>query len=133
MDMRWSPRIVVIAPGIRARFDGLELVAPFSVGHYAPAPVEMRIEWRVRLIVPVPVTTTGVRLPKLQQGARNLLAIFIEHATAHQDSRTDRFATVGKSHIVIARRNCIVPENRTGDFRKRVGQKYQRLRRSALH
>jgi hypothetical protein len=62
----------------------------------------------------VPVPSTGIRLPNLQQGLGNRLLIFIEYAAAHKDSRTDRFATIGKSHIVIALRYYVVAEDRSG-------------------
>lgn len=131
--MRWAPRIVVIAPGIRARFDGLEPVTSFSIGHYAPAAIEMRIERRVRLIVPMPVTSTGIGLPNFQQGIGNRLPILIDYAATHNDPRTDRLTRVCKSHIVIALGNCILAEDRAGDFRKRVREKYESLRGRALH
>src|SRR6185437_8319865 len=47
MDVRGTPGVVVIAPGIGARLDGQEGIASLVVGHGAPVAVEIGIERRV--------------------------------------------------------------------------------------
>src|ERR1700722_4419478 len=66
-----SPRIVMIAPRIRTRLDGHEAICAVLVGYDSPDAGEMRIERCFVLVVGVSIAAGSVRLPNLDQSARN--------------------------------------------------------------
>src|SRR5712691_9348087 len=86
MDMRRSPGIGMILPGIRPRSDAQKSVNPVCVRQTATHAEKVRIE-RPRPLIPlVQVAASGVGLPDLQQGVRHRLTMIVEYAASHNDT-----------------------------------------------
>ncbi|MNC87545.1 hypothetical protein D3C83_32770 [compost metagenome] len=83
MDVRGTPCIVVIAPGIRTRLNGNELVPALVIGERATGAGEIRIERCVPPIDLMPIASGGIRLPNLDQRFGNRSSIFIKNTTRH--------------------------------------------------
>src|SRR5688572_2373375 len=103
MQVRGTPGVVVIAPRISARLDGLEAVPPRIVGERPPGAGEIGVERRVVLIYRVPVAPARVRLPELDQRIGYGTRILVEHAPAHDHALADRLARVLPCQIVFVR------------------------------
>ena len=122
----------MIAPRIRARLDGHEAIRAAIVGDHSADAGEVRIERRIVLILGVSVAAGGIRLPDFDHGVRNRAAIFVEHAAGHDDSLAESFAAVEVRQIVVAGRELLALEARSGDFRQRVLEPYRRVSRGAF-
>ena len=92
--MRRPPRVVVIAPRIRAGLDRDEAVVAVRVAEGAAEAGEIQIKWRRVLIAIVTIATCRIRLPHFDQRVRNRLIVFIQHAAADDDTFADRLAIV---------------------------------------
>src|SRR6187200_2099161 len=102
MNVRRPPGVVVVAPGVLPRADGHETVIPLSVGERAAGAGKVRIERRIVLVGTVRVAARSVRLPDLDQGMRNRLAVLIEHAAGDDDALADRRALVLARQVMVA-------------------------------
>src|SRR5204863_2400580 len=132
VDMRRAPCVVMIAPGIFAGANRDEAVAALRVGRRASGAGEVRVERRIVLVGAMWVAPGSVGLPDLDQRMRNGLAVLVEHASVDDDALADRLAFVLASQIVISRLDIVMAENRTGQFRERLGRNDERLRRMAF-
>ena len=105
MNVRRSPGVVVIGPGICSRTNGDEAVAAFGVGDGLSASGEIWIEWGVMLIDCVQVAAGRIRLPDFEQRVRQGAIVFVEHTAAHDDSFAERFRGVLVRQIAGIRRD----------------------------
>src|SRR5260370_38972786 len=116
MNMRRTPRVGVVAPGVRARLDRKKLVAAIRVGQCAPTATEIRIERRVVLIHFVQITPGRIRLPYFNQRAAHRPAAFVQHSTTHRDSFAEWRTRMLRGQIAIIRTDAILPEDRSGSL-----------------
>ncbi len=84
------------------------------------------------LVGAVRVAARGVRLPDLDQGLRNRLAVLVEHAAGDDDAFADRLALVLAGEVMIALLHVAVAEKRTGQLGERLRRHDERLGRMAL-
>ena len=135
MDMVRPPAIGMVAPRVRARLDGIELVAPLRIGNAAPAAPEVRVQRRVVLVVLVDIASGGVGLPDLDQRVGQRATIFVQHPAGDDDALAQRLAIDPRilRHVVIQRANALMAVDRSGQFRQRLFQRDQRLGRPAQH
>ena len=131
--MRRTPCIVVIEPRIRPRLDGDKTVHSVFVGQCAPGTGEIRIERRGMLVDRMSVPARRVRLPQLNQRARNRLAIAIQHPPGHDDALAERLARMLTGEIVVGFANLSMTVNRPGYLRQSVREKNQWLRGCTPH
>ena len=82
----------MISPRICARAHGHKAVPALTICEGVAAASEIRIEWRVVLIVFVQIASSGVGLPNFHEGMGKRAAIFIEYTTTNYYSFADRFA-----------------------------------------
>src|SRR5258706_7051132 len=132
MDMRWTPGVGMIAPRIRARLDGDEAVAAFLVGKHAAGAVKIRIQRRIVIVVPVPITSGRVALPDLDQGVRYRAGVLVEYASADDDAFAQRGGCVLPREIAVFRPDIIEAEYRSGHFRQGMRQHDERFGRCTL-
>jgi hypothetical protein len=132
MDMRGTPGVVVIAPGIGARLDGDETVVAGGIAHGAARAGEVRIERRRVLVADMDVAAAGIGLPDLDQRVRHAAAVLVAHMAMHDDALADRLAFVLGGEIGIAFAHGLVAVDRAGQFRQRVAHRDQGLVRRAL-
>src|SRR5579859_5560215 len=92
MDMRRTPGVAMVLPGIRARSNGQEAIDALSIGQAAPHAEEVGIERPRPLIASVQVAAGGVGLPDLQQRIRHRIATIIKDAARHDDTLADGLA-----------------------------------------
>src|ERR1700681_4186214 len=116
MNMRRTPGIVMISPGVGTWLHGLKFVAAFCVRHYAPAAIKIWIQRRVRLVNSVPVASAGGGLPNFHQSIGPWARVFIEDAAADDNARSDRLAAIGHGQVVFALFDGIMPKNWSRNF-----------------
>src|SRR5690606_17322591 len=113
VDVRGTPGVVVVLPRIRPRLDGDELVPALVVGDRTAHTVEVRVD-RTRPVVPhVPIPTTRVRLPDLDQRIRDRFAVTVEQAPVHQDALPLGFLRVLPREVVVQLADPAVAQQRT--------------------
>ena len=127
MDVRRTPGVGVIAPGVGAGLDGDELVVALGVGLRAAGAGEIRIERRRMLVDDVDVAAAGVGLPDFDQRIGHAAAVLVEHMAVHDDAFAERLALVLDGEIVIVLAHRLVAVDRAGQFRQRVPHQDQRL------
>src|SRR5450830_1092753 len=66
VNMRRTPGLVMITPGIRARFDGHKTVTAIVVGEHLAEASEIRVQRCIVLVALVPVAAGGITLPDFQ-------------------------------------------------------------------
>ena len=123
------PRVEMVRPGIGARLDRVELVAPVQVGHAAPTAEEIRVQRGRMLIGGVDVSTGRVGLPDLDQRVRNTAPKLVEHPPGDDDPFAHRFPvpdTVA-GQIRIKRRQSLMSINRPRHLGQTGRQRNQRL------
>src|SRR2546421_12872208 len=103
MDVRWTPGVRVVLPGICARANRQEPVDTVSICQTAAHAQKVRIERSRPLITFVEVAAGGIGLPDLQEGVRQRFATVVEHAAGHNDALADRLAAGPR----IARQGCV--------------------------
>src|SRR4029077_11466482 len=91
VDMLRPPRIMMIAPRIRAGLHRHEAIRAVDIGHHSANPGEVRIERRFVLIAVVSIAACGVGLPNFDETLRNRAAILVEHETRDNDTFAERF------------------------------------------
>src|SRR5215471_2818061 len=132
MNMGGTPRVVVIEPWIRARFDGYEPILPGLTSQCAASPTEIRIQRSGMLVLGMSVAACGVRLPNLDERIRNRPTVTVQNASADDDPLAEGFTRVLHSQVVVFLPYLFMPVDRSGNLGQRVRQKNQRLERRAL-
>src|ERR1700678_3272945 len=132
MNMLRPPRILMIPPWIRARFNRDEPVSPFSIGYHPPTSGKIWVDRRAVLVRFMQVPPGGVRLPHFYQRFAHRPAFFVQHAPAHDDPFTQGLSAVLRRQVAIACGDQGVPENRPSRFCFCMWQQDQRFRRRAL-
>src|SRR5258708_26400896 len=92
MNVRRTPGIGVVLPGIPPRPNRQEEVAPGFSRQTAAHAQEVRIERPRPLISFVEVPASGISLPDLQERVGHRMATVVEYATGHNDALADRLA-----------------------------------------
>src|SRR5690349_18544483 len=118
MNMGWAPRVVVIEPGIRARFDGDEAVRAVLIRQGAASTAEIRIQRSGMLVLGMSVAAGRVGLPNLDEGARDGPSITVKNASAHDDALAEGFTRMLCSQIVVFFSYSFMPEDRSGNLRQ---------------
>ena len=129
MDVRRTPRVGVIAPRIRARLNGNELVPAILVGERTTGTGEIGIEGRVPTVDLVPIAAGGIRLPDLDQRVANRSSIFIEHTTRHHHPLAHWRRPVLRGQIMIEWTDAVVTIHRTTELGQRLRNDNERLLR----
>src|SRR5215831_19491198 len=132
MNVRWAPRIMMIAPRVGSRLDGRKFVPPLAIGDHPSAAVEIRIKRGVVLIELVAVSSGGICLPYFHQRAAHRTAIFVEHGSRHNDTFTGGRAFVLRGQIAVVQMDGSMAKNWTRSFRKGARKQDQRLCRGTL-
>src|ERR1700759_2092826 len=97
-----APSVVMIPPGVRTGFDGLEPVAAIRVGEGSASAEEVGVERRVVGVELVLVAPGGVGLPHFDERAAHGTAIFVEHAPVNEDALSDGLACMLCRKVVVA-------------------------------
>jgi hypothetical protein len=124
--------IRVVPPRIRPRADRDEAVAALRVGERPAGAVEVRVERRVVLVDGVPIAARGVRLPQLDQRARERPSVLVAQRAAHDDAFAERRGRVAARQVAGEGVDRLRRETRPGQLRGRLRQRHERLRRGAL-
>src|SRR3989441_7415289 len=132
MDMLWPPRVVVIAPRIRAWLHRHETIHAALVGHDAPDAAEMRINRRIMLIDVMRVAAGGIRLPDLNERPTDRSGVFVKHPSGDDDPLAQRFAAVPATEVCISSAHGCAVETRSRDLRDRLLKPNRRLLGRAL-
>src|SRR5262245_11807258 len=113
MDVRRPPRVVMIAPRVRAGMDRGEAVLAAGVGEDAAGAREIRIERGAALIPVVAIPPPGVGLPDLDERVRHRPAVVFEHSTDDVNLLADRLSTDARvsRQVRIARPDSVGPED----------------------
>jgi len=111
--MRRTPRVVMIAPRIRARLDGGEAIDAVAIGHDPAVAGKMRVERRLVEIHRVRVAAGRVGLPNLEERIGNRAAILVEDAATDDDPLANRLTVVEMGHVDITGTNDLAPEARS--------------------
>src|SRR5580693_6229933 len=133
MNMGWPPGIVVISPGIFARTNRHESVAPFGICHRMPATGKVRVQRRIVLIVAVEIPSCRIGLPDFDKRMGHGPGIFIKDASTHDNAFANWLAGMLSRQIESFYIGNLRPEYRPRDFRKCVRKAYKRLQRSTLN
>src|SRR6185312_16490607 len=78
------------------------------------------------------VAAAGIGLPYLDQSVRHRALVLIKHLAVHDDALAERLAGTLLGKVVVALLHRVVAVDRTGQFRQRMRDDDQRLRRRAL-
>src|SRR2546429_4082421 len=92
MDVRRTPGVRVVLPGICTRTNGQEPVDTVFICQAAAHAQKVRIKRSWPLIPFVEVAASGIGLPDLQEGVRHRFATVVEHTAGHNDALADRLA-----------------------------------------
>src|SRR6266849_2609749 len=133
MNMRGTPRVLMIAPGIRTWPYSNEAISPFTIRECVTAPGEIRIQRSVVLVRLMQIASGRIRLPNFDERMRNRPRVLIHHSPAHDNSFAKRFAAVRPRQIASLHIDRLFSKQRPRHFRKRVRYIHQRLRRRALN
>ena len=71
MNVIRTPRIAMVAPRVRTRFDCDEAIAPLIIRNTAPRPKKIGVERRVMLIALVNIPARRIGLPDFHQRMAN--------------------------------------------------------------
>ncbi len=130
MNMRRTPRVVMIPPRIRPRLNSHEPIAPLRIRHTPPRTTEIRVKRRRPSIPPMPITSRRVRLPDLNQRVTQRLTFGIAHHPEHDYPLANRLSRMLHGQIVIM---LTQHQHRTKlrpcDLGRRLRQIHQRLLR----
>jgi hypothetical protein len=91
----------MVAPGVCARLDRHEPVAPIRVGEHSARSVEMRVERGGVVIAQVPIAAGRIGLPDLDEGVWHGTSVLVEDAAGHDDALPLRLARVLPGEIVV--------------------------------
>ena len=89
VDVVGAPGVVVVLPGVGARFDGDEFVVAVGVGEDAAFADEVGIDGGVMLVAGVLVAAGGVGLPHLDDGVGDRAAVFVGDGAVDDDAFTE--------------------------------------------
>src|ERR1700685_4420744 len=90
MNVRRTPRVVVIEPGISSWLDGHKTIGAVLIGKRATCSGKVGIEWRGVLVLLMDIAASRIRLPYFNQGTRYGTSVGIEHAPGHDNSFASR-------------------------------------------
>src|ERR1035438_3833640 len=133
MNMRRTPRIVMILPRVRAGFNGDETINAILIRHSAACSGEVGIERRWMIVLRVPVTASRVSLPNLDQRVGNGTAVVIQYPASDDDALALRLSCMLAREIMIGLANRARAKNGPAGFRERVRQENQRFRRRSAN
>jgi hypothetical protein len=94
VNMRRTPGVMVVFPGVGAGANGDETIAALGIGDGVPAAGEIGIEWSVVLVHFVKVAAGGVGLPDFHEGVGNGAGVLIENAATDDDTLAEWFAVM---------------------------------------
>ena len=101
MDVRRAPRVRMVLPRIGTGLHCDEFIAAVRGGERATRTREVGIERRWMLVALVPVPSGRVRLPDLDERARDGPSVLLEQAAGHDDSLAKRFAAMLPRQVVV--------------------------------
>src|ERR1035438_4357912 len=101
MNMRRTPRIVMILPRVRAWFDSGKSINAIFIRHSAACSGEVGIEWRWMIVLRVPVPASRVGLPNLDQRVGNGTAVVIRYPSSDDDALALRLVCMLAREIMI--------------------------------
>src|SRR5690242_12354541 len=113
MDMRWSPGVRMVLPGICSWANGQEAIYSLFVGQAAPNAQKIWIKRSRPLIAPVKIAASRIGLPDLQQSIWYRASPVIEHSPGHNDALTDSLASSPGIACQIGIFRCNCTDNRT--------------------
>ena len=133
VDVRRSPVVDAVAPGVGAGADRAVGVVAVLVGQHAAAAAEVRVERADVLVLLVAIAAAGIGLPDLDQRVLHRTVELVAHEAVHDDALADRQAVLRCVHdqVVVARAQLVGTEHRRRDFRQRLLQRDQRIARAA--
>src|SRR4029077_10834507 len=120
VDMLRPPRIMMIAPRIRAGLHRHEAIRAVDIGHHSADSGEVRIERRFVLVAVVSIAARGVGLPNFDETLWNRAAILVEHAAGHNDTFAERLTADKTRHVGVVWTEVGRRKLRSGDFRQCV-------------
>jgi hypothetical protein len=123
----------MVAPGIGARLDRDEAVAPLLVCQHAPLAGEVRIERCIMLISRMDIAAASVGLPDLDERARHGAPILVEHPAGDDNALPKRCAPVLAGEIIIGRAQYAAVPGGPGNLRETVRESDWLLPRGTLH
>src|SRR3984957_11591601 len=128
MDMRWTPCIGMVTPGIRAGLHRHEPVLAIRVRQGSARAREVRIQRSAMIVLGVRISPCRVRLPDLDESMRARPAIFVQNAPGQEDACSQRMAPMLTGQDVVRLADGVVTKYRAAQFRNRVRQLDERLR-----
>src|SRR6516164_5707575 len=132
MDVVWPPGVVVIAPWVGAGLDRVESIPSLTIGDAAPATQEIRVERCIVLVGLVYIASAGIGLPDLEQSVGQRPPVLTHNAAGDNDALAERLSVLARilRQISIQSTQALVGIDRSGQFRQRLLDRYQRLGRS---
>src|SRR5713226_5301674 len=118
MNMRGTPGIDGIAPGIGAWLDRVKMVTPFGIGNRAATAPEVRIDRREIGVPLVSVATTRIRLPDLDECCWYWSVGLVQHTTVHDNAFANWIAGFGviANEIAVERPDFVMSKHRPRYF-----------------
>src|SRR4249920_2017624 len=116
MNMCGTPCVVMVAPWVGAWANRNEAVTSIAVGQRPSAAAEIRIEGRVPAVTLVRVATGRVGLPDLDERRGHRPAALVQHTPLHDDSLTERFASVLPREVVVEGADRAMSKNRAREL-----------------
>ena len=107
--MRRAPRVRMVLPRIGTGLHCDEFIAAVRAGERATRAREVGIERRWMLVALVPVPSGRVRLPDLDERARDGPSVLLEQAAGHDDSLAKRFAAMLPRQVVVELADLLFP------------------------
>src|SRR5437773_1553947 len=134
MHVRGPPRVLVVLPWIRSRFDGDEPVASVGVSAASARPCEVRVERREMIIRGVCVPACRVRLPHLDQRVPDRGAVLVHHAARQDDPLPQWLSLVLACQVGIVRAHRDPPKGGPGTaVEPLLGKPHRRAVRRPQH
>ena len=126
VDVRWAPRVLVVAPWVSAGLHGDESVAALTIGETASGACEVRVERRRVIVDRVDVAPSGVGLPCLDQRVAHWMPVAVHDLAGDDNPLAERLAVVLARQVGILRPHLNAPEGRSGKvvepFRRKPDQ-----------
>src|SRR5918996_6414754 len=118
MNVRRSPRVRMVQPGIGARLNRQEAIFTLLTGHAASGTDKIRVQRRIVLIHFMMVTAGCIRLPDLDQRVGYGSLVLVQHPPDDDKPLAHGFgARPGIAReITVSLLNRLMAEERTRDF-----------------